>query len=148
MRRAVVALVAIGSLVVAVAMSEAASKKSIHYTVKITGAGISTTHSVFQFRDSHFGDGAGTQTVRVNASGTGGSDSEISYYGNATLKSKGTFKLGKPNAQGIATLTGSGHDISGTGRARGFTSTYTYTGTFNTKTGVYTVRLTGTYHQH
>ena len=55
------------------------------------------------------------------------------------------FKLGAPNAQGIATLSGSGHTIRGTGGARGLKSSYTFAGTFNMKTGVYTIHLTGTY---
>jgi hypothetical protein len=42
-------------------------------------------------------------------------------------------------------LTGSGHDVSGTGKANGLRSTYTYCGTFNTKPGVFSVTLTGSY---
>jgi hypothetical protein len=73
------------------------------------------------------------------------SDRGILYYGNATQTFQDKLKLGAPNAQGIATLSGSGHTISGTGRARGLKSSYMFTGTFNTKTGVYTIHLTGTY---
>jgi hypothetical protein len=75
--------------------------------------------------------------------GSGGSDTEITYYGNATARSKGTFKLGTPDANGIATLTGSGHDVSGTGKAKGLKSTIQRH--VNTKTDVFSVTLTGTY---
>jgi hypothetical protein len=64
---------------------------------------------------------------------------------NPTQTFRDKFKLGAPNAQGIATLSGSGHTISGIGRAKGLKSSYVFTGTFNTKTGVYTIHLTGTY---
>ncbi|MGZ4197914.1 MAG: hypothetical protein ACXVFQ_17125 [Solirubrobacteraceae bacterium] len=124
-------------------IASAAGKQRIHFTSKVVGAQISANQAAYKVHDSHFGNGAGVQTVRVK--GSGGSDTEITYYGNATARSKGTFKLGTPDANGIATLTGSGHDVGGTGKAKGLTSTYTYSGTFNTKTGVFSVTLTGTY---
>ena len=142
MRRALLAIVVIASLSVPV-MASAAGKKHVHFTSKARGAGLSATQSAFKVHDSHFGNGAGVQTVKV--SGSGGTDTEITYYGNATARSKGTFKIGTPNAKGIAKLTGSGHDIGGTGKARGLKSTYTYSGTYNTKNGVFSVTLIGTY---
>ncbi|HEY2319510.1 MAG TPA: hypothetical protein VGH67_14490 [Solirubrobacteraceae bacterium] len=142
MRRALLAITAIAALSVPV-IASAAGKRHVHFTSKAVGAGISANHSAYQVHDSHFGNGAGVQTVKVK--GSGGTDTEISYYGNATTRSKGTFTLGTPDANGIATLTGSGHDVSGTGKAAGLKSTYTYTGTFNTKTGIFNVTLTGTY---
>ena len=69
----------------------------------------------------------------------------MTYYGNATARSKGTFKIGKPGANGIAKLTGAGRDIGGTGKAKGLKSTYTYSGTYKTMNGVFSVTLTGTY---
>jgi hypothetical protein len=141
-----VAVVAAGGLAVAAAAPEAAIAKSVRFTDKITGIGISATQSVFQAQDSYFGSGAGTQVIKLNASGTGATDKETSYFGNAVLFSKGSAKLGAPNSAGIAPLTGSGHDYAGTGRAKHVTSTYRYTGTYNTRTGLYTVTLKGTYH--
>jgi hypothetical protein len=143
MRRATVPVVLTISLIAAAAA--AAATVRIHFTDKIRGAAISATQSAYKVHDSHFGSGAGIQTVKINSSGNGGTDSEKSYFGNATLTSRGTFKLGAPNAQGLAPLSGSGRDVSGTGRARGFTSTYTYRGTYNVKTGVFVVELTGVY---
>lgn len=142
MRRALIAIVAIAGLSIPV-IASAAGKRHIHFTSKIVGAGISANQSTYKVQDSQFGDGAGVQTVNVN--GSSGSDTEITYYGNATARSKGTFTIGKPGANGIAPLTGSGHDVSGTGKAKGLRSTYTYTGTYNTKTAVFNVTLTGTY---
>ena len=142
MRKALLAVVAIGALSVPV-IASAAGKRHVHFTSKAMGAGISAAQSTFKVHDSHFGDGAGVQTVKV--SGSGGSDSEVTYYGNATARSKGTFKIGTPDANGIAKLTGSGHDIGGTGKAKGLKSTYTLSGTYNTKNSVFSVTLTGTY---
>jgi hypothetical protein len=142
MRRALLAVIAIVGLSVPV-IASAAGKHHVHFTSKVVGATISSNQAAFKLHDSHFGNGAGVQTIKVK--GSGGTDTEITYYGNATARSKGTFKLGTPDANGVATLTGSGHDISGTGEAAGLKSTYTYTGTFNTKTLVFKVTLTGTY---
>jgi hypothetical protein len=142
MRRGLIAMVGIAALSVPVVAS-AAGKRHIHFTTTVVGAGISATQSAFKVHDSVFGNGAGVQTVKV--SGAGGTDSETTYYGNATAKSKGTFKIGTPDKNGIAPLTGSGHDVSGSGKAKGLRSTYTYTGTYNTKTSVFKVKLTGTY---
>ena len=142
MRRALLAIIAIGGLSVPL-MASAAGKRHVHFTSKVVGSGISANQSAYKIHDSHFGSGAGVQTVKVK--GSGGTDTEITYYGNATARSKGTFTLGTPDANGIATLTGSGHDVRGTGKAAGVKSTYTYTGTYNTKTSVFHVTLTGTY---
>jgi hypothetical protein len=142
MRRTLLASVAIAVMAIP-AIASATGKRHIHFTSKVVGAGISANQSAFKIHDSHFGDGAGVQTIKV--SGSGGTDTEITYYGNATARSKGTFTLGTPDANGIASLTGSGHDIGGTGKAAGLKSTYTYSGTFNTKTGVFKVKLVGTY---
>ena len=142
MRRVLPAIIAIAGLSIPVVAS-AAGKRHVHFTSRVAGAGISTNQAAFKIHDSVFGDGAGVQTVKVK--GSGGTDSEITYYGNATARSTGTFTLGKPDANGVASLRGSGHDISGTGKAKGLKSTYTYSGTFNTKTGVFKVTLIGTY---
>jgi hypothetical protein len=120
----------------------ATSTKTFHFTETITGAQISATQTVFKLHDSRLGDGAGVQTVKV--SGLGGTDSEVTYYSDASSKSHGSFKVGMPDAAGVSTITGQGHDIRGTGALKGFKATYTYTGTFNTKTLVYTTVLKGT----
>ena len=142
MRRAFLAIGAIVVLSVPVIASAAGNRK-VRFTTKVSGAGISANQSTYKVHDSQFGDGAGVQTVTVK--GSGGTDSEITYYGNATARSKGTFKLGTPDVNGIASFTGSGHDVSGTGKAKGVKSTYTYSGTYDTKTSIFHVTLTGTY---
>lgn len=142
MRRALLAIIAIAGLSIPV-IASAAGKRQIHFTTKVTGAPISANQATYKVHDSHFGDGAGVQTVTVK--GSGGTDTETTYYGNASARSRGKFKIGTPNANGIAPLTGSGHDIGGTGRAKGLKSSYTYRGTYDTKTGQFTVTLAGTY---
>lgn len=145
MRRSIVPIIVAAAVVAATALAGAAGAaktKKFHFTTTITGAQISATQAVFKVHDSRFGNGAGVQTVKLN--GLSGTDTETTYYGNASAKSHGTFTIGTPDANGIATLTGKGHDTSGTGKARGFKSTYTYSGTFNTKTLVFKVVLKGT----
>ena len=142
MRRALIAIAGIAALCVPVVAS-AATQRHVHFTSTVVGGGISAAESAYKVHDSVFGNGAGVQSIKM--SGGVLADSEITYYGDASAKSKGTFKLGTPDANGIASLTGSGHDISGTGKAKGLKSTYTYTGTYNTKTTRFEVKLTGTY---
>jgi hypothetical protein len=142
MRRALMAIIATAGLSIPVVAS-AAGTRHIHFTTTVVGAGISANQATYKAHDSHFGDGAGVQTVTVKESG--GTDSEITYYGNATVRSKGTFTLGTPDANDVASVTGSGHDVRGTGNAKGLKSTYNYTGTYNTKTSVVKITLTGTY---
>ena len=142
MRRALLAIIAIAGLSIPV-IASAAVKQRIHFSSKAVGGAISANQAAYKIHDSHFGDGAGVQTVKVK--GSGGTDTETTYYGNATATSKGTFTIGTPDANGIASLTGSGHDIGGTGKAKGLKSTYKYSGTYNTKTGMFTVALIGIY---
>jgi hypothetical protein len=123
----------------------AAKTKTFHFTDVTTGAQISGTQSVFKVKDTREGSGAGVQTVKIAANGTSGTDKETTYYGDASATSKGSFTIGTPDpVTGIAPLSGKGKDTGGTGKLKGFTSTYTYTGTFNTKTLIYKVTIHGT----
>jgi hypothetical protein len=134
------------SLTVALALAvagPAVAKRRVHFTDSAVGAQITATQAVFKVRDSVFGVGAGIQTVKLN--GSRGTDTTTTYYGNASATSKDSFRIGVPDANGVAKITGSGRDVSGTGRARGLKSTYAFTGTFNTKTLVYHVTLKGIY---
>jgi hypothetical protein len=133
---------AAGIAAVAVLPAGAAKTRTVHFTTSIVGAQISGNQAAYKAHDSYFGNGAGVQTI------SGTKDSEITYYGNASAKSHGTFKLTAPDGKGISKVTGSGVDTSGTGRAKGVTSKYTYSGTFNTKTLVFKVTLKGTYTFH
>ncbi len=138
-------LAALAALAIpALAASSRPAHKHVPFTERITGAGISPTQSVLKVHDSVAGNGAGTQIATLNSTATGGTDKEKTYYGDATATSHGTFTLGTPDAQGVATLKGSGHDTSGTGKLKGLKSSYTYTGTYNFKTTVYSVTLKGT----
>jgi hypothetical protein len=143
-RKRIISFIVGGVVVTATVLASAAGAvktTTFHFTETLTGAQISATQAVFKIHDSRVGDGAGVQVVKL--SGLSGSDTETTYYGNASAKSHGTFKLGTPNATGVSTLTGQGHDTSGTGKLKGFKSTYTYTGTFNTKTLVFKAVLKG-----
>ena len=144
MRKMVIAVSAMAGLTIPMVASSAA-KRHVHFTSNVVGAQISATQSTYKIHDSVFGNGAGVQTIKLNASATGGTDTETTYYGNGSAKSKGTFKLGLPDANGILKVTGSGRDVSGTGVAKGLRSTYTYAGTINSKTLVIKVTLRGTY---
>ena len=147
MSRSHVVLLAAGtaalSLIPAAAIGK--STRKVAFTNTASGASLSATRSALADHDSVFGNGAGVQTTKTAPSGTSGTDTTIVYYGNATLTSHDSFSIGQPDANGIAAVTGKGHDFKGTGKAKGVTSTYTFTGTFNTKTTVYTVKLKGTY---
>lgn len=105
----VVWLVALAALAIpAIAASSGRAHKHVHFTEHITGAGVSATQSVFKVQDSVAGNGAGTQIATLNSTATGGTDKETTYYGDASATSHGTSTLGAPNAQGVATFTGSG----------------------------------------
>jgi len=150
MRKIIVAAIAGTAAWVAVALPVAAGApqhQTIHYTEQVTGAQISSTQAVFKIHDSFAGNGAGVQNIKVgttNASGTSGTSTTIAYYGNATGSAKGPFHLSAPNAQGISTITGSGKSTGSTGKLKGYKTTFTVTGTFNTKTLVYQASVTGT----
>jgi len=120
----------------------AANRNSFHFTETVTGAQISATEAVFKIHDSRVGDGAGIQIVKLN--GLAGTDKDTTYYRGASAKSHGSFLIGTPDANGISKLTGKGRDTGGIGKLNGFTSKYTYTGTFNTKTLVFKVIIQGT----
>ena len=130
-------------LAIAAPAAPAAAKRRVHFVDAAVGAQITATQAVFKVRDSVFGVGAGIQTVKLN--GSRGTDTTTTYYGNASATSKDAFTIGTPDANGNAKITGSGHDVAGTGRARGLKSSYTFAGTFNTKSLVYRVTLKGTY---
>ena len=139
-----IALVA-GALVgtAGAASSKTAKPKSFKFTDVADGAQLTPTTAAFKVHDSRLGNGAGFQVVKLDKTGLAGTDQEHTYYGNASAVSKGSFKLSVPDANGISTITGKGQDIGGTGKLKGFKSTYTYSGTFNTKTLVYHVVLKG-----
>lgn len=122
--------------------SASAASHTIKVTQTITGAQISSTQAVFKVHNSYFGNGAGVQTLKIKGSKV--TERAITYYAHGTGTAVGTTKIGPADAQGISTLTGSGHSIGGTGALAGVKFTFTVKGTFNTKTLVYHAHVTGT----
>jgi hypothetical protein len=113
--------------------------KNVHFTDTGAGAFISKTQSVFQIHDSIVGNGAAVITS------TGATtDKGVSYYVGATSKFRDQNKFGKPNAQGIIPFTGSGQDYAGTGKLRNISSHYTFSGTYDPKTNIIHLKVTGT----
>ena len=127
----------------ALAAGGATGHKNVHFTDTFVGASISKTETVYKLHDSVLGDAASVQTT-TSANATGGTDTTITYYGDATSVAKDTYTFGKPNAQGIIPFSGTGHDIRGTGKLKGLHSSYTFTGTFDPKTTIVHGTLTGT----
>jgi hypothetical protein len=142
MPRCIVAVLVGATALATAGAADAVKAKQFHFTETLTGAQISATVAVFKIHDSRVGDGAGVQVVKLN--GLSGTDTDTTYYAVGSAKSHGSFKLGAPDANGISVLTGEGRDTGGTGKLKGFKSVYTYTGTFNLKTLVFTATLKGT----
>jgi hypothetical protein len=133
----------VAALVVPVLAAPVQKHKNVHFTDTATGAAISAKVTVYKIHDSVAGNGAAVQKI-TQLSATGGTDVTKVYYGNATATSRDTFTLSAPDANGIITITGHGHDVSGTGKLSHITSTYTFTGTYDPKTTITHVKLTGT----
>ena len=121
----------------------ATTHKNVHFQDTFVGAAISKTQTVYKLHDSVMGNAASVQTT-TSSSTTGGTDTTITYYGDAKAISKDTYTFGKPNAQGIIPFPGSGHDVRGTGKLKGLHSTYTFRGTYDPKTGIVQGTLKGT----
>jgi hypothetical protein len=66
------------------------------------------------------------------------------YCANGVSKSKAKYVLNAPDANGIIAYTGSGKCVGGTGVHKKEKCTFTFKGTFNTKTSVDTGKITGT----
>ncbi len=116
--------------------------KNVRFTSTIDGASISADESTLKIHDSRAGDGAGVQKI-TSLTATGGTDVTTVYYGNAKAVAKDTFTLGTPDSNGIIPVTGHGQDIRGTGKLKHLTSTYTFSGTYDPKTTITHIVLTG-----
>ena len=121
------------------------------FTETITGAQISMTglsiEGAFKVTNSLDGTGAGIQDGSITGTTfpLSGKSTTTDYFADGVQKLKETFTLGAPNASGISTLTGNGKCVGGTGVHKKQNCTYTFAGTFNSKTTVDTVKVTGTY---
>jgi hypothetical protein len=148
-----VALAAVLGLVIAVGVAgsgAAAGQRKRAFTDVTLGATISmnglTGQSAFKDTNSLNGSGAGVQINHI--SGTSfpltGSDTSDSYSASGLTKTADKFKLAAPDANGISVVTGSGRCVGGTGIHKHETCSYTFRGTYNTKTTVTKVKATGT----
>jgi hypothetical protein len=125
------------------ATAGAKGTRSIKFTDTAVGASISDTQGAMSLQDSRLGKGAAVQTIKVTP--TGGTDTTVAYFKSGSATSTDTFTIGPADPNGNAPLNGTGKDFKGTGKLKGVTSTYTFSGTYNINTTRFTVKLTGTY---
>lgn len=129
----------------------AAKKAKKHaFTETDVGATISLSgtsyEAVYKSTNSIDGSGATVQTGTVSGASLPltGTDTDIAYYPNGVSKATDTFTIAAPDANGISALSGSGHCTGGTGVHKKEKCSYTFTGTYNTKTTVTTTSTKGT----
>jgi hypothetical protein len=125
----------------ALAASGATTHRNVHFTEAEVGAGIGKNRTVYKIHDSVMGNGASVDTTTFNAQV--GTSTSVTYYGDAKAYSKDTFTLGKPQT-GLIPFSGSGHHFRGTGKLKGLHSSYTFTGSYDPKTTITHVTVTGT----
>lgn len=120
--------------------------KNVHFTETIDLASLSASQDVYAIHDSVAGDGAGV-SINHYSSATAATDVATTYYRGGTTRAKDTYTLSAPDPDGIITISGTGHDVGGTGRFKHLRSTYTITGTYDTKANVghFTVKGTLSY---
>jgi hypothetical protein len=153
MQRRILRAAGAGALVASIALAVAACGGSthmgsthvagsthVHFTEIGNGALISKTQTVYKVHNSVAGDGAAVVTSTGPTT-----DKGVEYFGGGSVNFRDPFiKLGAPNSQGIATLTGSGIEAGGTGKFKHIRGSYTFSGTYNAKTGTSRYTLTGT----
>jgi hypothetical protein len=110
------------------------------------GAGTSSPFEVFKVVSSL--DGTCAAIGYIHNTGTSfpihGTDPSTTYCANGVSLSNGKYVLNAPNASGIIAYTGSGKCVGGTGVHKKEKCTFTFKGTFNTKTSIDTAKFTGT----
>jgi hypothetical protein len=151
MRRAVVEAVGTIGLVILTGLSAyavaAPTGPTKHaFTETLTGATISANESAYKVVSSLDGTGAAIQ--HVSLSGTtfplSGKLTETTYFADGVAKAKGTFKLSALFENGLSTITGSGKCVGGTRVHKKATCTFTFKGTYNSKTTIAVVQVIGT----
>src|SRR4051794_16668861 len=125
------------------ATAGAKGTRSVTITDTAVAASISDTQGAMSLHDSRLGNGAAVQTIKITPAG--GTDTTVAYFKSGSATSTDTFTIGQADANGNAALTGSRKDVKGTGKLKGITSTYTFSGTYNINTTRFTVKLSGTY---
>ena len=123
-----------------------ATAKDKPFTETITGAQISqngsTSVSVWSDKNSVEGDGAGVVTITLN--GTEATGTGTQYWASGAAKFTETFTLGAAGADGAIPYTGSGKCAGGTGIHKHEKCRFTFDGSLNPTTGVFTSNVTGT----
>jgi hypothetical protein len=156
MHRATVAAVALGLLIATAASASAAAAPSgptpQAFTGTVLGDDIMLNGTSFQnawkVTDSIHGTGAGwnqgsnsSTTLPLTGQATG-----AEYFADGEKRFKETYTIAAANASGIALLTGSGKCVAGgTGAFKDRKCTFTEKGTFDVNTGIFDLKLTGTY---
>jgi len=128
----------------AVAAPKGPTKRA--FTEALTGATISTNESAYKVISSLDGTGAAIQHVSVSGKTfplTGKLANTI-YFADGVARAIGTFKLGALDANSISAITGSGKCVGGTRVHMNEKCTFTFTGTYNSKTTVAKVKVRGT----
>jgi hypothetical protein len=145
----IVGLIIAGGLsTYAVAAPKGPTKRA--FTATIRGAQISSHgtsfEAVYKVVSSLDGTGAAIQdgTLAGTTLPVKGKDTWTAYLANGVSRRKETFTLRALNSNGISTITGSGKCTGGTGVHKNEKCTYTFTGTFNSTTGVSIVKAKGT----
>lgn len=145
MRRIFIATAATLGVFAAVGLPTAgAAPKGQHFMRTLLGAAVSANENVYDVRGPGGYSGAAVQLVKLNSTGAAGTDKVTVFDGKGTIVSADKFTVGKPDANGIVTVKGTGRSLSGTGIYRHVTETYSFTGTINTKNGQYKFKLSGT----
>ena len=137
-------LTAVAALAVAaagVSASGAAAKTTRHLSLTSVGAQVAPNESAYEVHGTR--RGALIQIVHTDPTGTAGTSTSTFYDGHGTIHGRQTFTLSQPDETGIITIAGRGRLVSGTGTYKGIVGSYTLTGTFNTKTTMTRVKVTG-----
>jgi hypothetical protein len=153
-RRSVTALGVIALVltmtVPALAAKPRASGTSRPFTEVEAGVRLSSTDSRYEdtYRIKRSPDGEGT-TVRdavlhATTFPASGTDKATSYYRNGRLNATETFTLSPPRTNGVGAITGKGKCTGGTEIHQQETCNYTFKGTYDLKTDVTHITLTGT----
>jgi hypothetical protein len=155
MRRAVVATAGLIGLITATGLSAYAvaapgTRTKRAFSEVNVGAMISMNgqrfESVYRVKRSPDGGGAAVQdgTVAGTTFPAGGADTVKTYFADGMRLTKDTFTLGPPHTDGVGAITGSGKCVGGTRVHKSETCTYTFAGTYDLRTSVVKVTLTGT----
>ena len=136
----VAALAALAVLAAGVSATTAAAKTRHRVALTLVGAQIGPTEFVYEVH----GTSRGALVQLTNSTATGGTSTSTFYDGQGTVVSRDAYTLSPPDANGIVTITGSGRNVSGTGKYKGITGKYTITGTGNAQTTVTNVKVIGT----